>query len=80
MAKTKIKKGDEVMIMRGKNRGKQGKVLQVLRQENRVIVEGMNMIKRHSRPTQQMKQGGIIEKEAPIHRSNVKLVSSGEKA
>ena len=75
----KIKKGDEVLVMRGKNRGKKGKVLQVIPREDRVIVEGLNMIKRHMKPTQKMKQGGIIEKEAPIHRSNVKVIGS-EKA
>lgn len=71
-----IKKDDFVKIIAGKDRGKQGKVLHVFPQEGRVTVERVNMIKRHTRPRQQMQQGGIIEREAPIHLSNVMLICS----
>jgi len=71
----KLKKGNEVLIMRGKNRGKKGKIIKMLRQEGKVLVGGLNMVKRHCKPSQKMKQGGILEKEAPIHQSNVKLIT-----
>ncbi len=74
----KIKKSDQVLITAGNDRGKTGKVLYVLPKRNRVIVEGINFIKRHTRPTQNNPQGGIVEKEAPIHVSNVKLIHNGE--
>ncbi len=70
-----IKKGDTVYIRRGKDRGKTGKVLYVFTKSNRVIVEGINLISRHSRPSQTNPKGGIIKKEAPIHRSNVAFYS-----
>jgi len=70
----KVVKNDMVLILSGNYRGKTGKVLKVFPKENKVIVEGVNMIKRHMRPTQQFPQGGIFEKEAPIHISNVKVV------
>lgn len=73
-----IKKGDEVLIRSGNDRGKRGKVLKVFPKENRVIVEGINFIKRHTRPSQNNPQGGIVEKEAPIHVSNVQLIHNGE--
>ena len=69
-----IKKDDFVRIIAGKDRGKQGRVLRVFPQEGRLTVERLNMIKRHTRPTQQMQQGGIIEREGKIHLSNVMLV------
>ena len=75
----KLKKGDEVLVMRGKNRGKRGKVIRFLPREDKVIVEGLNMVKRHCRPSAKMKQGGIIEQEAPIHKSNVKVVAAAKK-
>lgn len=68
-----IKKGDMIVVIAGKEKGKTGKVLEVNRKEERVLVERLNMVKRHQRPTQAQKQGGIIEKEAPIHISNVML-------
>jgi len=68
-----VKKEDEVMVISGAHRGKSGKVLKVFRKTNRVIVEGVNLVKRHTRATQQT-QGGIVEKEAPIHASNVKKI------
>lgn len=72
-AKIHVKKGDTVMVITGKSAGKKGKVLEVITKDNRVVVEGANIVKRHSRPTQKMPQGGIIEKEAPIASSNVMI-------
>lgn len=68
-----VKKGDTVVVITGKDKGKKGKVLQVLPKKNRVIVEGVNMITKHQKPNQQMQQGGIINQEAAIHSSNVML-------
>ena len=68
--KLKIKKGDKVVVLTGRDKGKTGEVMKVLREENRLIVQGVNMVKRHQRQTMQA-QGGIIEKEATIHVSNV---------
>ena len=70
----KIKKGDRVVILTGKDKGRQGAVLRVLPKEERVLVEGLNMVQRHTRPTQGDPQGGIKSKEAPLHVSNVALV------
>ena len=71
---TPIKKNDTVTVMTGKDRGKQGRVLKVLPENNRLIVEGVNFIKRHTKPNPQRQvQGGIIEKEAPVDLSNVML-------
>lgn len=70
----KIVKNDNVLILSGNNKGKTGKVLKVLPKKNRVIVEGVNFIKKHARPTQKNPQGGIIEKEASIHVSNVMVI------
>ena len=70
MAKLKIKKGDKVVILTGRDKGKQGEVIKAMPAENKVIVQGINIAKRHTRPTQ-TSGGGIIEKEAPIHVSNV---------
>lgn len=69
-----LKKGEKVNVLTGKDKGKSGKVLQVLRNKNRVVVEGVNMIKRNQKPTSTNQTGGIIEREAPIHISNVKVV------
>jgi large subunit ribosomal protein L24 len=74
---TKIKKGDEVIVISGDHKGSKGKILQVLREKNRVIVEGVNMIKKHEKKTQDNPQGAIIEREASLHFSNVK--KAGEK-
>ncbi len=71
-----IKKDDFVKVISGKDRGKQGKVLRVFPQEGRLTVERVNMIKRHTRPTRQMQQGGIIEREGKLHISNVMLICS----
>lgn len=70
----KIKKNDMVEVITGKNRGKRGKVLRVVTDKDRVIVEGVNILKKHERPTAKNQQGGITEKEHPIHVSNVMLV------
>ncbi len=72
----KIRKGDEVMVLTGRSKSTRGKVLRVLDDE-RVVVEGVNLVKRHTRPNPQMGQpGGIIEKEAPIHVSNVAIYNA----
>lgn len=73
----RIKKNDQVKVIAGKYKGKEGKVLKVFPKTERVIVEGVNFIKRHTRPNQQNPQGGIVEKEAPIHVSNLMLVVNG---
>ena len=73
---TNIRKDDKVKIITGKDRGKIGKVLKVTGKKNRIVVENINMVKRHRRPSAQTKQGGIIEGEAAIHRSNVMLMCS----
>lgn len=69
-----IRRNDQVLVLSGEYRGKKGKVLKIFPAENRVIVEGVNFIKRHMRPSQNMPQGGIVEKEAPIHISNVMVI------
>ena len=68
--KFKIKKGDKVVVITGRDKGKTGEVLRVLREEGRVVVQGVNMVKRHTRPSPGQ-TGGIVEKEAAIHVSNV---------
>ncbi len=70
---SKIKKGDQVVVLTGKDKGKSGEVLRTIPKESRVIVQGVNVVKRHQRPSMQS-QGGIVEKEAPIHVSNVAVV------
>ncbi len=70
----KIKKGDTVLVISGKYKGKTGKVLRALPRENRIIVEGVNIVKKHTKPKKSGEKGKIVEKEAPIHVSNVKLV------
>jgi len=70
----KVKKGDLVRVIAGKDKGKEGKVLRVIPKENKVIVENVHIVKRHQRPTQRLREGGIIEREAPIHASNVMVV------
>jgi len=69
----RIVKGDKVVIISGNHKGQTGEVLKVIPDKQRVIVKGINLVKRHSRPTQKNPQGGIMEKEAPIHISNVML-------
>ena len=72
----KIKVGDNVLIIAGKDKGKSGKVIKTLRNEDKVIVEGLNMVKKHVKPRGQDDKGGIFDIEAPIHVSNVKLVDA----
>ncbi|RME26256.1 MAG: 50S ribosomal protein L24 [Candidatus Zixiibacteriota bacterium] len=69
----RIKKGDTVLVLTGEHKGKTGKVLHVDTRRQRVVVEGVNMRKRHQRPSQKTPQGGILEIEAPLHLSNVSL-------
>ena len=75
----KIKVGDNVRVITGSNKGKEGKVLKVLRNENRVLVDGVNIIKKHVKPTRTNESGGILEVEAPIHLSNVKVLGKETK-
>ena len=75
----KIKKGDQVMILAGKDKGRKGAVLQVLPKDNRVFVSGLNMVQRHTKASQADPQGGIKHKEASLHLSNVAVVDSNGK-
>ena len=68
--KFKIKKGDKVIVITGREKGKTGEVMRVMRKDDRVLVQGINLVKRHTRPSQ-VSGGGIIEKEAPLHISNI---------
>jgi large subunit ribosomal protein L24 len=70
----KIKVGDNVKIIAGKDKGKTGKVIETLRKNDKVVVEGINIVKKHQKPTQANDKGGIIEMSAPIHVSNVKKI------
>ena len=72
----KIKKGDRVVVLTGKDKGRTGNVLKVLPSENRVLVEGVNMVQRHTRPSQADPQGGIKNKEASLHLSNVAIADA----
>jgi large subunit ribosomal protein L24 len=72
----KIRKGDRVVVLAGKDKGRQGAVLKVLPKEERVVVEGLNIVQRHTKPSQGDPQGGIKNKEAPLHVSNVAVVDS----
>ena len=74
----KIKKGDIVKVISGSYSGKQGRVLKVINERERLIVEGINMLKKHIRPNQENQQGAIIEKEGSIHISNVQLIHNGK--
>jgi len=78
--KLHIKKGDTVIVVSGNSKGQKGKVLDVIRESNRAIVEGVNMVSKHAKPNAENPQGGIIKQEAPIHISNLMLVdpSSGK--
>jgi len=75
----KIKKGDRVVVTTGKDKGREGRVLKVMPKEERLVVEGLNMVQRHTRASQTDPQGGIKHKEAPIHVSNVAIVDSNGK-
>jgi large subunit ribosomal protein L24 len=75
----KIRKGDVVEVTVGRDRGKRGTVLRVDKERDRVTVERVNIVKKHQKPNATVRQGGIIEKEAPLHVSNVALIHKGEK-
>ncbi|MBT3301932.1 MAG: 50S ribosomal protein L24 [Bacteroidetes bacterium] len=72
--KLKIKKGDTVMVISGNGKGKSGRILSLLKEKDRAIVEGVNIITKHSKPTQDNPDGGIIKKEASVHMSNLMLI------
>ena len=74
MSKLHIKKGDTVYVNTGEDKGKTGKVLSVLVKDQRALVEGINMVSKHTKPNAQNPQGGIVKKEAPIHISNLNLI------
>lgn len=76
MAKQKIRKGDDVKVIAGKDKGKTGRVLQMVSEKDRIIVEGVNVITRHIKPRPGIRQGGRVQQEASIHISNVQLVQS----
>ena len=76
----KIRKGDRVVVLTGKDKGRQGAVSKVFPKESRLLVDGLNMVQRHTRPSQGDPQGGIKSKEAPLHVSNVAVVDSKGKA
>ncbi|WP_452221479.1 50S ribosomal protein L24 [Lacinutrix salivirga] len=76
MTKLKIKSGDTVKVIAGDHKGSEGKVLKVLTDKNKAIVEAVNMVKKHTKPSAQNPQGGIVEKEAPIQISNLSLLTS----
>jgi large subunit ribosomal protein L24 len=72
MSKLHVKKGDEVVVLAGREKGKRGRILSVLTKKNRVIVEGVQMIKKHTRKSTQHPQGAIVDREGSVHISNVK--------
>ena len=74
----KLKTGDKVVVIAGKDKGKEGKILHVDRKNNRVIVEGVNMISKHTKPSMQHQAGGIMKKEGSIHASNVMYLHNGK--
>lgn len=76
MGKIKIKRDDKVLVIAGEHKGSVGKVIKVMRDQNKAVVEGVNMIKKHTKPSAQNPQGGIVEKEAPIHISNLSLTTA----
>ena len=77
--KFRVKTGDIIYVTTGKEKGKTGKILKILANENKAIVEKLNIVKRHTKPTQKAPAGGIVEKEAGIHISNLMLYDEGEK-
>jgi large subunit ribosomal protein L24 len=72
--KLKIKKGDQVMVITGESKGQKGRVLEVNRENERVLVEGINMVSKHTKPNAKSPQGGILKKEAPVHISNLMVI------
>jgi len=80
MAKLKIKSGDVVRVIAGDHKGTEGKVVRVIREANKAIVEGVNMVSKHTKPSAKNPQGGIVKKEAPIHISNLALIDAKSKS
>ena len=78
MASMKIKKGDLVQVIAGKDKGKEGKVIAVIKKDNTLLVEGINMITKHAKPSMANQQGGIVHQEGPIDASNVMLIHEGK--
>ena len=74
----KVKVGDNVKVLTGKDKGKEGKVLHTLRKKDRIVVEGVNIVKKHMKPSRMNETGGILEVENPIHVSNVKVLTAKE--
>jgi large subunit ribosomal protein L24 len=72
--KLHVKKGDTVMVITGESKGQKGRVLEVNREKNRALVEGVNLVSKHTKPNAKSPQGGIVKKEAPVHISNLMLV------
>jgi large subunit ribosomal protein L24 len=72
--KLKIKKGDQVMVITGESKGQKGRVLEINREKERVLVEGINMVSKHTKPNAKAPQGGILKKEAPVHISNLMVI------
>ncbi|MGM9834917.1 MAG: 50S ribosomal protein L24 [Bacilli bacterium] len=75
----KVKVGDQVKVIAGSNKGKEGKVIKTLKKDNKVVVEGINIVKKHIKPGRTNETGGILEMEAPIHVSNVKVIEKTTK-
>ena len=75
----KVKVGDNVKILAGKDKGKEGRIIKTLKKDNKVVVEGINIVKKHVKPNRMNEVGSIVEVEAPIHVSNVKLVEETKK-
>ena len=76
MGKIKIKRDDQVLVIAGEHKGSKGNVTKVIRDQNKAIIEGINLIKKHAKPSAQNPQGGIVEKEAPIHISNLSITTA----
>jgi large subunit ribosomal protein L24 len=76
----KVKVGDNVRILAGKDKGKEGRIIKTLKKDNKVVVEGINVVKKHVKPNRMNEVGSIVEVEAPIHVSNVKVVEETKKA
>ncbi|MFT6638965.1 MAG: large subunit ribosomal protein L24 [Flavobacterium sp.] len=79
MTKLKIKSGDVVKVIAGDHKGSEGKVLRVIRDKNKAVVEGVNMVSKHTKPSAKNPQGGIVKKEAPMHISNLSLIDPKSK-
>lgn len=79
MTKLKIKTGDTVKVIAGDHKGSEGKVLRVIRDKNKAVVEGVNMVSKHTKPSAKNPQGGIVKKEAPMHISNLSLIDPKSK-